>query len=110
MRGIMPSYIPSPVADGPLALLPTEIEIEDVEDDIMQSLLDHHEWRLQANSVDTAEVERELRELRAGALPSAEYRTFSTTRSYLPTQMVGIGFPPNHWLTLHRHTSPHIIT
>ena len=54
----------------------------------MQSLLDHHEWRLQANSVDPAVVERELREMKAGALPSATYRTFNSGRTYLPTQMV----------------------
>ena len=74
-----------------MALLPTEIEIEDIDVDVFRAVLDQHEWAMQADSVQPKEIDEELKEIAAQTLPSSEFRTFSQTRTYLPTQMVSIG-------------------
>ncbi|KAG1677054.1 hypothetical protein FOA52_001224 [Chlamydomonas sp. UWO 241] len=80
--------------DGPLALLPAEVEIEDVDDALVAAQLDHHAWEMEKDGMAAEDIEVELAELRAGLLPAPEFRTHAQGRTYLPTQTVHYHCPP----------------
>eukprot|EP00798_Chlamydomonas_sp_ICE-L_P023288 gene23288-30524_t len=97
----------------PMALMPTEIDIYDIEKTIFESEVDRAEWNMSRSGASAEEVAWEVEKLRSAALPHPKYGVFVPSRQYLPTQVVKYHCPPrlSRRMTHHiRHAAAKLFT